>query len=236
MSWGLVVAGVATVAGAAISADAAGDAADKANKGQDASIAEQRAAREQFQENISPYLEFGQTSIGQLNALNGGDYSGFMNSPDYLGALQGGTQAINRAAIGNLSGGGTAADLQNFGQRNAANYLNNFRGALQFGVNAGQNAAVGAGQMGQQSANAIGGAYGQMGINSGNAAIGQANAWGDAAGGLASLAGQYFGQRQSSYAQPQQDGYGAFAPNQNYLAGGGTLKPSNGTTWNFGGG
>lgn len=234
MSWGLVIAGVATVAGAAISADAAGDAADSANKGQDAAIREQRLAREQFQENINPYLEFGQNSMGQLGQLNAGDYSGFMNSPDYLAAMQGGTQAVNRAAIGNLSGGGTAADLQRLGQQTAAGYLGNYRNSLQFGAQLGQNSAVGAGQMGLQSANSIGNAYGQMGANSGNAALGQANAWGSALGGIAGLAGQYLGQRQSSYSQPTS--YGSFAPNQNYLAGSGSLGPSNGSYWNFGGG
>lgn len=214
--WGLAIAAGATVVSGAMAADASKDAARSANAGQNASIAEQRAAREQFQENISPYLEFGQQSIGQLNALNSGDYSGFMNSPDYLAALEGGTEGINRAAIGNLSGGGTAADLMNFGQRAAANYLGNYRSALQFGTNMGQNAAVGAGQMGQNSANAIGGAYGQMGVNSGNAAVGQANAWGQTIGGLANLGGQYFGQKQSSYTAPQTTGYGAFNPNVGY--------------------
>lgn len=233
MSWGMVIAGAATVIGGAISADAAGDAADSANKGQDAAIREQRLAREQFQGNIDPYLQFGQNAMGQLGQLNAGDYSGFMNSPDYLAAMQGGTQAVNRAAIGNLSGGGTAADLQALGQRNAAGYLGQYRNSLQFGAQLGQNSAVGAGQMGLQSANAIGGAYGQMGINSGNAAIGQANAWGNAVSGLSGLAGQYFGQRQSSY---QPASYGGFSPNQNYLAGSGSLGPSNGSSWNFGGG
>lgn len=234
MSWGMVIAGVATVAGAAISADAAGDAADSANKGQDASIREQRRQFDTFQQNITPYMEFGQSSLGQLGQLNAGDYSGFMDSPDYLAALQGGTQAVNRAAIGNLSGGGTAADLQALGQRNAAGFLGNYRNSLQFGAQLGQNSAVGAGQMGMQSANNIGNAYGQMGINSGNAAIGQANAWGNALGGIAGLAGQYMGQRQSSYTQPQQNQWGAFSPNQSG-GGYGTLGPSNGSSWNFGG-
>lgn len=233
MSWGMVIAGAATVIGGAISADAAGDAADSANKGQDAAIREQRLAREQFQDNINPYLEFGQNAMGQLGQLNAGDYSGFMNSPDYLAAQQGGTQAINRAAIGNLSGGGTAADLVKFGQQNAAGYLGNYRNSLQFGAQLGQSSAVGAGLQGQQSANAISGAYGQMGANSGNAAIAQGNAWGNALGGIASLGNQYLGQRQSSY---QPTNYGAFTPNQNYLAGSGSLGPSNGSSWNFGGG
>lgn len=215
--WGLALVAGATVVSGAMAADAAGDAADSANAGQNASIAEQRRRDAQFQENISPYLEFGQQSIGQLNALNGGDYSGFMDSPDYLAAMQGGTEGINRAAIGNLSGGGTAADLVNFGQRAAANYLGNYRSALQFGTNLGQNAAVGAGQMGQNSANAIGGAYGQMGINSGNAAIGQANAWGDAITGLAGVGSAYMGQKNQSSYNPQQTGnFGPFNPNVGY--------------------
>lgn len=199
--WGIAIA---TVGAAVIGANAAGDAADSANAGQQAGIAEQRAAREQFQQNINPYLDFGKTSMGQLNALNGGDYSGFMNSPDYLAAQQASGQMLDRsaAARGGFMGGGADADRVALGQQLATQYLGNYRNSLQFGTQLGQNSAVGAGQQGQQSANAISGAYGQMGANAGNAGLAQASIYGNALGGLGNMAGQYMGQRSSSYQQP----------------------------------
>jgi hypothetical protein len=230
--------GLATLAVGAYSANQAGnaaeDAANKANQGTQAGINEQKRQFDQFQTNINPYLEMGKTSIGGLNALNSGDYSGFENSPDYLYAQQAGTQRLDAgaAAHGNLWGGGADADRIALGQGLATQYMGNYRNALQYGATLGQNSAVGAGQLGQQNANSIAGAYGAMGQNSGNAGIANANAWGNFAGQAANLGGQYMASRQSSYQVPQTGtaDYGAFNPNQNYYANS-TLGSGYGQGW-----
>lgn len=216
MSWAAVIVGGASLIGGAMANKGAKDAAKAGNKGAQAGIDEQRRQFDKFQENIDPYLQYGQGQLGQLGALSRGDYSGFENSPDYLYAQQAGTLALDRGATarGNLWGGGADADRIALGQGLATQYLNNYRNSLQWGAQLGQNSAVGAGSLGQSSANAISGLYGQMGQNNANAAIGGANAWGNALGGVAGAAGMYLGGRQSSYSQPAQGGYGAFAPNQ----------------------
>lgn len=194
----------AAIAGGAMQANAAKKAGKAAQAGAQAGIGEQQAAREQFQDNISPYLQAGQTGLASLNALNSGDYSGFQDSPDYLytrGQMQ---QGIERgaAARGSLYSGGTSVDLGNALNGMASQNLGTYRNSLFDMVRLGQNSAVGAGQMGQQSANAISGLYAGQAQAAGDAAINKANAWGGALQGLAGAAGGYAGQRQSAYSNP----------------------------------
>src|SRR5688500_12873884 len=109
MPWGAVAA---AVIGGAIQADAAGDARD----------AQQGASREagarsdrqyaDTQRNLTPYMDAGTNALNQYTQVMDGNYSNFMNSPDYQYALQSGTQALDRgaAAGGGLWGGGADAD------------------------------------------------------------------------------------------------------------------------------
>ena len=92
-----------------------------------------------------------------------------------------------------------------FGQGLASQQLGSYRNSLFNMAQMGQNAAVGAGGMGQQSANALGSLFAGQGQAQAAGAVNQANAWGNALQGLAGVAGQYAGQRQSSYQQPQTD-------------------------------
>lgn len=191
----------AAVAGGAMQANAAKKAGQAAQAGAQAGIGEQQAARNQFQQNISPYLQSGQNALGGLNALNSGDYSGFESSPDYLYARDQTQQGVERgaAARGSLYNGGTNIDLANALNGIASQNLGGYRNSLMSMAQMGQSAAVGAGQMGQQSANAISGLYAGQAQAAGDAAINKANAWGSALQGLSGIAGQYAGQRQSSY-------------------------------------
>lgn len=228
------IAAGATLGAAWLGAEASDKASDKAAAGSQAGIAEQRAAREQFQENIDPYLQTGGQFNAVLGRLAGGDRTAFTQSPGYQFQLDQGMQTLNRgaAAQGNYRSGGTDADRLAFSQGLAAQDYNNFFNQNLQGAQLGQNAAVGAGSMGQQSANAISGLYGQMGQAGANAAIGAGNQWGNALQGLGGLAGQYMGNRGSGYQAQQTGNFGAFNPNQTNT---GLLGPSNGSSWNFGG-
>lgn len=199
------ITGAAVLGSAKMQSDASKKAARAQGAAGDAAIAEQQAARDQFQQNISPYLQSGQTGLAGLNALNSGDYSGFESSPDYLWAQQQGMQGLERsaAARGSLFNGGTDADRMAFNQGLASQQLGTYRNSLFNMAQMGQNAAVGAGGMGQQSANAIGNIFAGQAQAQANNSINQSNAWGNALQGLAGVAGQYAGQRQSSYQQPQ---------------------------------
>jgi hypothetical protein len=190
-------------------------------------------------------MDAGTTALGQYNQVQAGDYSNFMNSPDYLYAVQSGTQALDRGATaqGNLFGGGADADRIRLGQGLATQNLNTYMSRLMGIAGLGQNSATSLGQFGAQNVSNQGNLMMQGANAQGQGAVNQANAWGNVIQGVTGAYGGYQGQRQSQYSQPSQ-GYGNFAPNQagqwgmqgnvgaNY--GSGTLGPSNGTNWNFG--
>jgi len=220
---GAAIAAGATIYSAKKQGDAAKSAANSASRSAQAGIAEQQAAREQFQQNIQPYLGAGTNALGQMQALNSGDFSSFKQSPDYQFALDQGLNAINRsaAATGGLRSGGNSVDLTKFGQglatQNYSNYYNRLAGLASMG----QNAAVGAGSLGQQSANAIGNLYGQQGAAAGAGAINSANAQANGLAGLANIANQYAANRQSSYSNqynPNSSNPGAMSNFGNNLA------------------
>lgn len=231
-----VVAGAATAYGAKKQSEAAKDAANAQGNAANMGIGEQRRQFDQFQQNIQPYLGIGQQATGQLSDLLSGDMSGFKVDPGYQFRLDQGMQAQDRgaAARGGLYSGGHQADLANFNQGLASQEYGNYYQRLMGLAGLGQNSAVGAGQMGQQNANAISGLYGQIGNAQAGAATNSANAWSNAASGLAGLAGQYMGARSSSYQQPSTGSYGAFTPTGGQSNWTGALGPSNGSNWNFG--
>lgn len=211
---GAVIGAAATLGSAAMANRGARQAAAAQRDAANAGIAEQQAAREQFQENIAPYLGFGQEGIAALRQLMA-DPSSIQNNPAYQWRVGQGLQALDRSAAagGALGSGGHAADLLRFGQGMASQELDNQWARLMGVAGLGQNSAVGAGSMGQQSANAISGLLGDVGQAGAGRAINSANAWGNALAGLSNVAGNYLGSRQSSYqAQPAQTGWGAFTP------------------------
>lgn len=196
------------IAGGVMQNRAAGRAADAQRDAANAGILEQRAAREQFQQNIAPYMQFGQTEgLGRLGSLLN-DPNSIQNTAAYQWRLGQGMQSLDRSAAsrGNLFSGGHHADVLGFGQGMASQEYESQIGRAMDIARLGQNSAVGAGSMGQQSANAISNLYGNIGQAGANQAINSGNAWGNALTGLAGVAGQYMGQRQSAYkpAQAQQ--------------------------------
>lgn len=193
------------IAGGVMQNRAAGKAADAQRNAANAGIAEQQAAREQFQQNIAPYLQFGQTGIAGLQGLLA-DPDSIQDSAAYQWRFNQGLQGLDRSAAsrGNLFSGGHNADVQGFGQGLASQEYDNQWARLAGIAQLGQNSAIGAGQQGQQSANAIGNLYGNIGLADAGQAINSANAWGNALSGIAGAAGQYMGSRQSAYQQPQQ--------------------------------
>ena len=197
-----VTAGVIAAVGTAYAAKKGSDAAkDAANAGRDASnaaILEQRNARNQY---ITPYFDIGLSNLRQLQALNSGDFSSFQQSPDYQFRFDQGMQALDRsaAARGALNAGGSDADRIAYGQGMASQAYNDYYNKLFNLASMGQQA----GAAGVGVASNIGGYLQQGAAAQGAGAIGSANAWGNAIGGLAGLAGQFAGQyggRQSSYA------------------------------------
>lgn len=226
MSWIAVGAAAVTVVGGAISSNqsskAAQGAANAQAKGQEAAIAEQRRQYDQTRDDLNPYLQYGQSAIPGLQALQAGDYSGFLKSPDYMAANTQGIATLDNsaAARGSLFSGSQSKDLVQFGQQNASQYLNQYWNRLVNQAATGQNAAAGLGGIGQNTANQIGNAYGNIGSAQAGALgqIGNNNAQFAAgtAGAIGNAWGQYAGSRQGAQQQPAGGGYGAFNPNTGY--------------------
>jgi hypothetical protein len=194
-------AAVATVGAAYMGKKASDKAAAAQQHAADASIAEQQAARNEYQHNIAPYMQAGTGALGTINALNAGDFSSFQQSPDYQFRFDQGMQGLDRsaAARGAVNAGGTDADRIAYGQGMASQGFNDFYNRQYNLAAMGQNAIAGQGSMAQSTAGNIGNLLTGAANAQGNAAINGANAWGNAAAGLSGLAGQYMGGRQSAY-------------------------------------
>lgn len=226
-----ITSAVVVAAGSAYAANkqagAAKDAARAQTNAANAGIAEQQRQFDTFQQNISPYLETGQMGLNGLQGLLN-DPSSIQDSVAYQWRLGQGMQGLDRsaAARGGLFGGGHQTDLMNYGQGMASQEYDSQWNRLAGLASMGQNAAVGAGHMGQANANAIGNLYGQIGQAQAGSAINQANAWSNFGNSLAGLAGNYMGQRQTSYQAP--------ATNQ-WSGTGNSLINNPASNWNFGG-
>ena len=145
------------------------------------------------QGNFSPYLGLGQTGASSLQALYGGDTSGFTNSADnvYQREQMVYGQDHSAAARGRLNSGGYAADLNANMSGLASQQLGNYRNGLMGLAQMGQGAAGSLGQIGTNISQQVGSAYGaqgaaqaqRYGANAGMAG-GIANTLGNLAGGM----------------------------------------------------
>jgi hypothetical protein len=232
MSWvAAAVAGGAIINGV-VQSNAASKGAKASQNATNAAIAQQNMNYDRTAENLNPYINAGTSSLGDINKLNSGDYSGFQNSPDYQFNLQQGIQGVDRsaAARGSLYSGGHSADLLNYASGLASNQLNNYRGALMNMAQMGQGAASNLGSIGAGQAGAIGG---YLTGNAANQAAGyqnQANAYSNTLGQLAGAYGQYQGQQMptaSSYVGTNSFGNTGTAAN-GWGAGGGSYSLAGG--------
>lgn len=197
MPWGIAAA---AVIGGVAQHQAAGKAADASQAGTNASIAEQRAARDQYQNNIQPYIGQGANSLTTLAALNNGDYSKFQESPDYQFTLSQGLAGLDRsmAARGALNSGGADADRIAYSQGLASQHYNDFYNKQYNLAAMGQNAIAGQGSMAQNSANSVSNLLMGNAQAQGNAAIQNGNNYANLANQLGGAYQQYQG-RQSGY-------------------------------------
>lgn len=195
MPWGVAAAAVVGAYGAKKQSDAAKDAASASQQGTDAAIAEQRAAREEYQTNIAPYLAQGSGALSTLARLNAGDMTAFQQDPGYQFSLDQALEAVrNRgAAGGNYSGGGTTSDLLRVATGLANQDYGDFYNRQYNLATLGQNAAAGAGTAGMNTASNIGNLLTANAGAQGDAAINRANAYSNFGGQLGSLLGTYSG-------------------------------------------
>lgn len=179
-----------TVIAAGASAYGANRQASAARQGSRAAIGEQQRQFDLAREDQRPWLEAGRNALGSLDRLNAGDYSGFMNSPDFIAARDSGIDALDRGASarGALYSGGADADRIRFSSNLATQNLNNYTNRLMGIAGAGQGSAQSLGSFGANAANSIGNAA-MSGANASGAA--QANMWNNLGGAAAYLGGRF---------------------------------------------
>ncbi len=180
MSWGAVIVGGSALIGGALSSKAASKAGKASQQAADASIEEQRRQFDLLRSDQAPYRELGNTAIGDINALRGGDLSKFYSSPDYKFNLEQGQQAIDRSLIarsGALSGA-AIKEGQRFASGLASGQFSDYYNRLASQAGIGQTSTSLTGQAGmnlagnvssilQNNAQARGSAYmaGAAGVN-----------------------------------------------------------------------
>ncbi|MUV13594.1 hypothetical protein [Noviluteimonas gilva] len=133
-----------------------------------------------------PFMQSAYGALGRQNDFLNGDYSGFMNSPDYKFRFDQGMQGLDRsaAARGGLYSGGHTADTIQYGQGMAAQGMNDYWAKLAGQAGQGYQAVANVGQMGQQGANAVGNAIMQNGANRASSYAQQGQNWQQTAGAL----------------------------------------------------
>lgn len=195
------IAGVATVVVGAYSANQQKKAGEKGAAAQQAaanmSTEEQRRQYDQTRQDQLPFLEAGYAALRRQNEALSGDFSGFMNSPDYAYALQQGLQGQERgaAARGGFMGGGADADrialAQGLASQNFGNYWNRLAGQ----AGQGQGSAVNLGGLGANMAGNIGNNLQNAAAARASSYANTANAWGNFGQQAVNAFGQYMGSR-----------------------------------------
>lgn len=220
---------------------AAQGAANAQAGGQQLAIGEQQRQFDLTRQDMQPWMQAGQNALGQVQALNAGDFSSFTQSPDYQFALDQGLQGLDRsaAARGSLNTGGHSADVLGYAQGLASQNYGNYYNRLAGLANVGQTTAGQLGQFGANAATNIGNAYG----NIGNARASSYQARGNANSQLAGLLGGMGSNIANNYrsgqqTQAAQNGLAGLQGSSNpfSLSGGGNAWASPGYNWNFGGG
>lgn len=180
---------VADIFGAKSAAKGQDKAAAAAKAAAAESLAEQKRQYDQSRADMMPWLTAGQAALGTVNALNKGDYSSFVASPDYNFQQSEGARALTArnalAGIGQNDGAAQKAALkysQNLAQGSYNDYYNKIAGVAGTGqVTANQAAGLGQNYAGAVTnintnrANALGSSY----INKGNI---WGNYWSDLSG------------------------------------------------------
>lgn len=203
MSWVAVGGAAVTIIGGVIANKQANKGNKAAAAGQQAGIDEQRREYDQTRQDQLPWLQSGGWALDQQKAFLQGDMSGWNQSADYLGALQGQTQALDRsaAARGNLFSGGHQGDLADLGQRLATQYMGNYYNRLAGMSGTGQNTAQNLGQLGQGYASNIAQGYANMGQARQSSYNNNAQLIAGTFGQIGNVAGNYLARRNTNQGQ-----------------------------------
>ena len=223
MSWMAAAILGSSVIGGVVQSNAASSAAGAQTEAAEAGIAEQRRQFDLIQGLLEPYVGAGESALLQQMALGG--MSGPEAQQAAIAAIEGGQEfetltrsgeeAIlqNASATGGLRGGNVQGALAQFRPQVLSSLINQQYGRLGGLTTLGQNAAVGTGNAGMQTGANIAELYGQQGAAAAGSALATGSAWGNALGGMGTLAGRgmaYQGYTPKGATSPLTFGQGMF--------------------------
>ena len=212
-----------SVGSAVIQSNSARSAAGAQTEAAEKGIEEQRRQFDRIQTLLEPYVSAGETALSQQMALGG--MSGPEAQQAAIAAIEGGQEfetltrsgeeAIlqNASATGGLRGGNVQSSLAQFRPQVLSSLINQQYGRLGGLTTLGQNAAVGTGNAGMQTGANIAELYGQQGAAAAGSALATGSAWGNALGGMGTLAGRgmaYQGYTPKGATSPLTFGQGMF--------------------------
>lgn len=184
---------IADILGAKSAAKGQQKAADAAKQSADASLAEQQRQYNQSRADYQPWLAAGTAALGQVNALNSGDYSSFNRSPDYNFQQTEGARALTArnalAGIGQNDGAAQKAALK-YSQNLAQGSYNDFYNKIAGVAGTGQVAANQAASLGQNYAGSVTNINTNKANALGSSYINQGNIWGNLFSNLGAKAEQ----------------------------------------------
>lgn len=165
---GTVISGLLSSRSANKAAKAQESAADKSAGAQREAIAEQQRQFDLARGDLAPYRQAGYNALGQMQGMLGMPGAApvdFSASPGYQFRLDAGQQALDRAAAarGMSLSSGTMKDFQRYGQGLASDEYWNQYNALAGISNSGQGAVNAGVQAGQNTANSVQTALGNIG-------------------------------------------------------------------------
>lgn len=158
MSWAAVAGAAIAVVGGAINNKNAKKGQSAALRSADAATNEQARQYDQSRQDMMPWIEAGQDSVGTLRRLNAGDMTAYHESPDYQFRYDQGLQGLSRlaAARGNFRGGATDKDIIDYSQGMASQGYGDFYNRHAGLAGLGQTQSQSLGSLGQNYASNIG--------------------------------------------------------------------------------
>lgn len=200
MSWGMVAGAAVSLIGGSMASRSERRGQEAQQEASEASIAEQRRQYDQTRTDQLPFLEAGYGALDRQESVLNGDYSGFMNSPDYLYARDEMQRGVERgaAARGALYNGGTNVDLARHMGGLASQNLNSYWQKLAGQAGQGQQVGSGLGQLGMGMANSIGNIYGNNAAAQASSYQRQGDIWGQTAAGVGNAFGNWFANRSAA--------------------------------------
>lgn len=176
---GAAIIGGTTLASGLIGSSAAKSSARAQERAAQLSTDEQRRQYDQTRADFMPWRDAGIGALDKINALNGGDFSGFYSSPDYEFTRREGQRGMEQsaAARGGAFSGNALRGLSEYNQGLASQQFGNYYNRLAGVAGVGQAATGSIASAGANASNNISNNLMAAGNARASGIMGAANSW-----------------------------------------------------------